>query len=86
MPIGYKTEHRLTVWLAASVYIFNPSFAADLFFAFPAETRGHRSTGSKQTLNGLFICDTWEPSARSLGSQMINQYTIQRYFFPFGSL
>ena len=37
-----------------------PSFAADLFFvllfARLARVRSDRSTGSKQTLNGLFIC------------------------------
>jgi hypothetical protein len=37
-----------------------PSFAADLFFASHfarlVQVRSDRSTGSKQTLNGLFIC------------------------------
>jgi len=37
-----------------------PSFAADLFFASHfarlVRVRSDRSTGSKQTLNGLFIC------------------------------
>jgi hypothetical protein len=49
-------------WLVASIYIFNPSFAADLFFVSPfvrlVRIRSNRSTGSKQTLNGLFICDS----------------------------
>jgi hypothetical protein len=43
----------------ASIYSFNPSFAADLFFsssfACLAQIPEARSTGSKQTLNGLFI-------------------------------
>jgi hypothetical protein len=43
----------------ASIYSFNPSFAADLFFLSPfvclSQIPEARSTGSKQTLNGLFI-------------------------------
>jgi len=45
--------------LAASIYSFNPSFAADLFFSSSflclSQIPEARSTGSKQTLNGLFI-------------------------------
>jgi hypothetical protein len=51
--------------LTASIYSFNPSFAADLFFSSPfvcpqknywsPQIPEARSTGSKQTLNGLFI-------------------------------
>lgn len=44
---------------------FNPSFAADLFFSSPiarlVRVPGNRSTGSKQTLNGLFICTLTPP-------------------------
>jgi hypothetical protein len=46
----------------ASIYSFNPSFAADLFFSSPfaclVQVPEARSTGSKQTLNGLFIFTT----------------------------
>ena len=52
-------------WLTTSIYDFNPSFAADLFFlsSFARLVRipSDRSTGSKQTLNGLFICNTPHP-------------------------
>jgi len=34
---------------------FNPLFATDLFVCFP-NIFGRRSTGSKQTSKGLFIC------------------------------
>jgi len=67
MPSGMRQAVDILHWCIASIYNFNPSFAADLFFAFfqlilrsPA-LRGsgkNRSTGSKQTLNGLFICVT----------------------------
>jgi len=65
--IGYETDDRLTLsqvrrrrsWYSIDLS-FNPSFAADLFFGLPiarlVRVPGNRSTGSKQTLNGLFIC------------------------------
>jgi hypothetical protein len=62
MPSGMRQSIDLLHWCTASIYIFNPSFAADLFFELPfarlARVRSNRSTGSKQTLNGLFICNT----------------------------
>ena len=54
----------------ASIYSFNPSFAADLFFsssfACLAQIPEARSTGSKQTLNGLFIFITRVVPKKSL--------------------
>jgi hypothetical protein len=83
MPSGIRRNvdipvDRVAFASLASIYIFNPSFAADLFFASPfarlAQVRSGRSTGSKQTLNGLFIFKTYLP------------ISVQRYFVPFGSL
>lgn len=56
-----RTAYRHTVLVLQHRSIdFNPPFAADLFFlssfARLAQVREDRSTGSKQTLNGLFIC------------------------------
>src|SRR6185437_14755939 len=63
--IGYEISYRHTVGNTASIYFFNPSFAADLFFASPfarlVRVPRSRSTGSKQTLNGLFICFAFRP-------------------------
>ena len=66
MPSGMRQSIDLLHWCTASIYIFNPSFAADLFFELPfarlARVRSNRSTGSKQTLNGLFIFISPTPS------------------------
>jgi hypothetical protein len=61
MPSGMRTAYRLTVLVLQHRSItFNPPFAADLFFSSSVarlvRVREARSTGSKQTLNGLFIC------------------------------
>ena len=65
MPSGMRTATDIPlhgIGLITSI----PSFAADLFFAslfaraLPSlwlRIRSNRSTGSKQTLNGLFICN-----------------------------
>ena len=71
MPSGMRQNIDLLHWCTASIYIFNPSFAADLFFELPfarlAQVRSNRSTGSKQTLNGLFICVTSKSSPKLFG-------------------
>jgi hypothetical protein len=55
---------------------FNPSLAADLFSGFP--TIGSGSTGSKQTLKGLFIC----LSAVGFGKLLRFYDSIRAAFFP----
>jgi hypothetical protein len=69
----------------ASIYSFNPSFAADLFFLSPfaclSQIQEVRSTGSKQTLNGLFIF-----IARVIADTGEIYNVIQRYFVPSGLL
>jgi len=78
MPSGMRQNIDLLHWCTASIYIFNPSFAADLFFELPfarlAQVRSNRSTGSKQTLNGLFICII--PVARNIN------YLDPALFYP----
>src|SRR5882762_3955909 len=61
-----------------AVFLFNPSFAADLFFSSPffrlVRVRGHRSTGSKQTLNGLFICSPDRARRQWSGSLLVSSF------------
>src|SRR5579859_1772093 len=82
VPSGMRQSIDILHWLVASIYIFNPSFAADLFFASLfvrlVRIRRNRSTGSKQTLNGLFICNI--PVPRDKFTKSI----IQRYFILYG--
>jgi hypothetical protein len=76
----------------ASIYSFNPSFAADLFFSSPfiCPQKNHwspqipeaRSTGSKQTLNGLFIFITRVVPKNILRTPGRFTKLIQRYFIP----
>ena len=47
MPSGMRQNIDILHWCTASIYIFNPSFAADLFFELPFaranQPRGRRS-------------------------------------------
>jgi len=60
MPSGMRTAVDILLAYSIGLITSIPSFAADLFFALPfarlVRVRSNRSTGSKQTLNGLFIC------------------------------